>query len=171
AIGDRANREALDAFHRAIPDVAELRRRRWRIEHAQHLSPADIPRFGELGVIAAMQGVHCTSDAPYVIARLGRERAEEGAYAWRSLLDHGAVIVNGRDAPVESTDPNAPITASVTRRTPDGSRSFPEQAMTRDEALRSYTRGPRPSRPSRSTTRARWHPASSPTSSCWPATS
>ncbi|MGA0869286.1 MAG: amidohydrolase, partial [Planctomycetota bacterium] len=114
--------------------------RRFRIEHAQHLSPADIPRFAELGVIAAMQGIHCTSDAPYVIDRLGEGRAREGAYAWRSLLDTGAVIVNGTDAPVERIDPIASFAASVTRRASDGSRFFPEQCMTRIEALRSYTR-------------------------------
>jgi predicted amidohydrolase YtcJ len=139
-IGDRANREALDMFERILKPYEDRLARRWRIEHAQHLAAADIPRFGELGVIAAMQGIHCTSDAPYVIARLGEERAREGAYAWRSLLDTGAVIANGTDAPVESVDPIASFHASVTRETAAGWRFFPEQAMTREEALRSYTR-------------------------------
>lgn len=140
AIGDRANREALDVFEAVLADRENPKGRRFRIEHAQHLSPADIPRFAELGVIAAMQGIHCTSDAPYVVARLGEGRAREGAYAWRSLLDAGAVIVNGTDAPVEKIDPIASFDASVTRRAADGSRFFPEQCMTRMEALRSYTR-------------------------------
>jgi predicted amidohydrolase YtcJ len=140
AIGDRANREALDAFEATLDGREDATARRFRIEHAQHLSPADIPRFAELGVIAAMQGVHCTSDAPYVVARLGEGRAREGAYAWRSLLDAGAVIVNGTDAPVERIDPIASFDASVTRRAADGTRFFPEQCMTRLEALRSYTR-------------------------------
>jgi hypothetical protein len=139
AIGDRTNREVLniyeETFH-AHPDKHDLR---WRIEHAQHLDPADIPRFGKLGVIAAMQGIHCTSDAPFVILRLGEKRAEAGAYAWRSLLDSGAVVGNGTDAPVEEVNPIACFYASVTRRTKDGSQFYPKQCMTRFEALKSYT--------------------------------
>jgi len=83
AIGDRANREVLDIFEAAYEGGEDLR---WRIEHAQHLSLADIPRFGALGVIASMQGVHCTSDAPWVPSRIGDRRAEEGAYVWRKLI-------------------------------------------------------------------------------------
>ncbi|MEO5907419.1 MAG: amidohydrolase, partial [Saprospiraceae bacterium] len=99
AIGDRANHEVLNIFEQvfaAHPDKKDLR---WRIEHAQHLNPSDIPRFKELGVIASMQGIHCTSDAPFVEKRLGEERARTGAYAWRSLLDQGVVIANGTDTP------------------------------------------------------------------------
>src|SRR5690606_16816670 len=108
AIGDRANREVLDLFERTFADdVAALATARWRIEHAQHLHPADIPRFGALGVIASMQGIHCTSDAPFVVPRLGERRAEEGAYVWRALLDAGAIVTNGTDAPVEDVDPIA----------------------------------------------------------------
>jgi predicted amidohydrolase YtcJ len=139
AIGDRANRETLDVFEqtfRAHPDKKDLR---WRIEHAQHLNAADIPRFGKLGVIAAMQGVHCTSDAPYVLERLGRARAEEGAYVWRKLLDSGATIANGTDAPVEDVSPLASYYASVSRRLKNGGVFFGAQRMTRMEALRSYT--------------------------------
>ena len=117
----------------------DLRALRWRIEHAQHLDALDIPRFGELGVIASMQGVHCTSDAPFVISRLGRQRAQIGAYAWRSLLDSGARIVNGTDVPVERISPLECFYASVTRRRADGEVFFPEQSMSRLEALRSYT--------------------------------
>jgi predicted amidohydrolase YtcJ len=113
---------------------------RWRIEHAQHLDPDDIPRFKKLGVIAAMQAVHCTSDAPFVVKRLGEERARKGAYAWRSLLDAGAVVTNGTDAPVEDVDPLPSFYASVTRRRADsGLIFFPEQKITREEAIYSYT--------------------------------
>ena len=139
AIGDRANRETLDIYEsifRANPGKRDLR---WRIEHAQHLQPNDIPRFGELGVIAAMQGIHCTSDAPYVIARLGAKRAEEGAYVWQKLMKSGAVIANGTDAPVEDVDPIASFYASVSRKLKDGSRFYPDQRMSREEALKSYT--------------------------------
>ncbi len=139
AIGDRANRETLDLMERvfkANPDKKDLR---WRIEHAQHLHPADIPRFAALGVIASMQGSHATSDAPFVIPRLGERRAKEGAYVWRSLMASGAVVINGSDAPVEPVDPMVSFYASVTRRLKDGTEFFPEQKMTREEALRSYT--------------------------------
>lgn len=139
AIGDRANRRTLDLFERTFQKHPEKHSLRWRIEHAQHLSPADMPRFRRLGVIAAMQGIHATSDAPFVVPRLGERRAREGAYAWRSLLDSGAVIVNGTDAPVEQLDPIRSFHASVTRRLASGAAFFPEQRMTRPEALRSYT--------------------------------
>ncbi|QDV05485.1 N-substituted formamide deformylase precursor [Planctomycetes bacterium Poly30] len=139
AIGDRANRETLNIFERAFGDDAARKGLRWRVEHAQHLHPDDVPRFGKLGVIAAMQGIHCTSDAPWVYRRLGADRAESGAYLWRDLLDTGAVVMNGTDAPVEDLDPIASYHASVTRRLSDGSTFFPEQSMTRMEALRSYT--------------------------------
>lgn len=139
AIGDRANREALDLYEATFAAHPERRDWRWRIEHAQHLDPADIPRFAQLGVIAAMQGIHATSDAPFVEPRLGAARTKAGAYAWRALLDSGAIIANGTDAPVEPVDPLASFRASVTRRTADGSVFLPEQRMTRLEALRSYT--------------------------------
>lgn len=139
AIGDRANRETLDLFEAAFATHPGGRDRRWRIEHAQHLSPADVPRFKTLGVIAAMQGVHCTSDAPYVLERLGPARADEGAYVWRTLIDAGAVISNGTDTPVERIDPIVSYTSTVTRRLKDGSVFYGNQRMTRLEALKSYT--------------------------------
>lgn len=139
AIGDRANRVTLDIFERALASHPSPVNRRWRIEHAQHLSPSDIPRFGKLGVIAAMQGIHCTSDAVFVIQRLGNLRAKTGAYMWRSLLDSGAVVTNGTDAPVEDINPFPSLQATITRRLADGTQFFPEQAMTCEEALRSYT--------------------------------
>ncbi len=140
AIGDRANREVLNIYEETFTRLKkDGRAMRWRIEHAQHIDAADIPRFGRLGVIASMQGIHATSDAPYVLARLGQVRAAQGAYAWQRLLQTGAVIANGTDAPVEDIDPIASYYASVSRRVKDGSVFFPDQRMTRLQALRSYT--------------------------------
>ena len=139
AIGDRANRETLDVYaaaFRAHPGRSDWR---WRIEHAQHVSPADVPRFAELGVIASMQGIHATSDAPYVLARLGPDRAASGAYLWKTFLDAGVIVSNGTDVPVERIDPIANFHATVTRRTRDGSVFYGDQRMTREQALRSYT--------------------------------
>lgn len=139
AIGDRANRETLDLYQEifeANPDKTDTR---WRIEHSQHVHPDDLPRFAELGVIAAMQGVHCTSDGPWVLKRLGAERAESGAYMWRWLIDSGAVVTNGTDVPVEDIDPIASYYSSVARVCFDGTVFYPDQAMTREEALASYT--------------------------------
>ncbi|HEY6390891.1 MAG TPA: amidohydrolase [Bryobacteraceae bacterium] len=139
AIGDRANREVLNIYEAAFKQHPGKKSLRWRIEHAQHIDPVDIPRFGSLGVIASMQGIHCTSDAPYVFARLGRKRAEEGAYVWQKLMKSGAVVSNGTDTPVEDVDPIASFYASVSRKLKDGSVFFPDQRMSRMEALRSYT--------------------------------
>jgi predicted amidohydrolase YtcJ len=141
AIGDRGNREVLNIYEETFkrhPDK-NSKELRWRIEHAQHISAADIPRFGRLGVIASMEGIHATSDAPYVLARLGPKRAEEGAYVWQKLMKSGAVIANGTDAPVEDIDPIPSFYASVSRKTKDGSVFYPDQRMSRMEALRSYT--------------------------------
>lgn len=140
AIGDRANRETLDVFERVLGAAPDGKERRWRVEHAQHLNPAEIPRFAALGVVPSMQGIHCTSDAPFVVARLGEQRAEEGAYVWRSLTDAGSRIVNGTDAPVEDVDPIASYHATVTRRLADGTRFYPDQVLSRREALESYTK-------------------------------
>lgn len=139
AIGDRGNRETLDIFERTFNANPTKKDLRWRVEHAQHLSAQDIPRFGRLGVIASMQGVHCTSDAPYVTERLGATRAQEGAYVWQKLMQSGATIANGTDAPVEDVDPIASYYASVSRKLKDGSVFYPDQRMTRMEALKSYT--------------------------------
>ena len=141
AIGDRANRVVLDIMEEEKPKFGQ-EDWRWRIEHAQHLDTTDIPRFRTLGIIASMQGIHCTSDAPFVVSRLGEERARLGAYPWRSLLDAGVVIANGTDAPVEDVDPLISYYASVTRKRADnGFEFFPEQRMTREEAVYSYTLG------------------------------
>jgi hypothetical protein len=139
AIGDRANREVLNVYQEVFREHPDKKDLRWRIEHAQHLDPADIPRFGALGVIAAMQAIHCTSDGPFVIARLGRERAEAGAYVWQKLMKTGAVVGNGTDTPVEDVDPIQCYYAAVSRRLKDGTVFFPDQKMSRMEALRSYT--------------------------------
>ncbi|MEM9821308.1 MAG: amidohydrolase [Bacteroidota bacterium] len=139
AIGDRANREVLNIFESSFAGDFS-KDRRWRIEHAQHLDPTDIPRFREMGVIASIQGIHCTSDAPFVEKRLGNERARVGAYPWRTLLDNRVKIANGTDAPVEDVSALECIYASVTRKRADtGFEFFPEQRMTRQEALYSYT--------------------------------
>lgn len=140
AIGDKANREFLnicDSLYKIHPAGNTWR---WRSEHAQHLDTADIKRFASLGIFASMQGIHCTSDAPFVVKRLGEERSRTGAYAWRSLLDAGVIINNGTDAPVESIDAIECLYASITRKRKDSEQAFfPEQAMTRYEALYSYT--------------------------------
>lgn len=138
AIGDRGNRATLDIFKSALQDD---RTRRWRIEHAQHLHPEDIGRFARMGVIASMQSIHCTSDAPFVEKRLGKKRARQGAYVWRSLLRSGARLANGTDTPVEALSPLHNIYAAVTRRRVDnGVVFFKKQRLTRREALLSYTR-------------------------------
>jgi predicted amidohydrolase YtcJ len=139
AIGDRGNREILNIYEEAFAAHPEQKDLRWRVEHAQHLAPADIPRFGRLGVIAAMQGVHCISDGPWVVKKIGEKRAKEGAYVWRSLMGGGAIICNGTDAPVEDVDPIPSFYATVTRKMKDGTMFFPEQRLSRDEALRTYT--------------------------------
>jgi hypothetical protein len=140
AIGDRANREVLniyeETFRKNNKNGKDLR---WRIEHAQHLSAADIPRFGQMGVIAAMQTNHCTSDAVFVPARLGDKRSEEGAYVWQKLMKSGAVVADGTDAPVENVDPIPNYYAAVTRKLADGRVFYGDQKMSRMEALRSYT--------------------------------
>ncbi|NNL91024.1 MAG: amidohydrolase [Saprospiraceae bacterium] len=138
AIGDRANKETLDIIEKYSKSTDK--NLRWRVEHAQHLNPNDINRFKSTGAIASMQGIHCTSDAPFVVKRLGSMRAKVGAYAWKALLDQGVVIVNGTDVPVEKIDPFQNFYASVTRKRIDnGMAFFVEQRMTREQALRSYT--------------------------------
>lgn len=143
AIGDRANREVLNQYEKTFKENPEAAKdHRFRIEHAQHLTSQDIPRFAQLGIIPAMQAIHMSSDRPWAIDRLGKERIEEGAYVWQKLLKSGARIANGTDVPVEPISPVACFYASVTRRTlkgdpPEGYE--PDQKMTREQALRSYT--------------------------------
>jgi predicted amidohydrolase YtcJ len=139
AIGDRANREVLDVYERAFKAHPELHDARWRIEHAQHIAPADLPRFKQLGVIASMQGIHTISDAPWIPSKLGTERAKAESYLFRSLWDLGVVVTNGTDTPVEDVDPIPSFYGMVSRRTKDGTVFVPEQRLTRAEALKAYT--------------------------------
>jgi predicted amidohydrolase YtcJ len=143
AIGDRANQEILNRYEQAFNEnPAKAGNHRFRIEHAQHLHPNDIARFGALGVVPAMQAIHMSSDRPWAIDRLGEKRIKEGAYMWQSLLKSGAKIVNGTDAPVEPLNPIPSFYASVSRMTlkgePEGGYE-PEEKMTRAQALKSYT--------------------------------
>ena len=143
AIGDRANREVLDRYESAFTELPQLATdHRFRIEHAQHLHPEDIPRFAQLKVIPAMQAIHMSSDRAWAIDRLGEQRIKEGAYMWQSLLKSGIPIVNGTDVPVEPLNPIASFYASVTRKTLQGTPDEgyePAEKMTREQALRSYT--------------------------------
>jgi predicted amidohydrolase YtcJ len=139
AIGDRGNREVLDAFEQALG--ADPGDHRWRIEHAQVLAPADIPRLAKLGVIASMQPTHATSDMPWAQDRLGPQRIV-GAYAWRQLRDAGTRLALGSDFPVESVDPRLGLYAAVTRSDADGLPAGgwrPEEKLTAFEALRGFT--------------------------------
>jgi hypothetical protein len=142
AIGDRANRIVLDAYEKAMAEHPGARDPRLRIEHAQILDATDVPRFARLGVLAAMQGIHCPSDRPWAPARLGEGRVKEGAYAWRKLLDAGARVLNGTDAPVEDLSPIQNFHATVTRQDASGRPPGgfdPDQKLTRTEALRTMT--------------------------------
>ena len=139
AIGDRANREVLNVYERIFKDFPDKHDLRWRDEHAQHIDPADIQRFKQLGVIASMQGVHIISDGPWVAKRLGEERAQRTSYPWRSLMDAGVVVTNGTDTPVEDVDPIMSFYGSVSRKTKEGKVFIPEQRVTREEGLRAYT--------------------------------
>ena len=140
AIGDRGVREVLDLYERAWETMGvEGDDLRWRIEHAQHIDPADVPRFGQLGVVAAVQAIHGTSDGPWIPTRLGDERAQATSQPWRHLFETGALVTNGTDVPVEPIDAIASYYASVSRMMVNGERFYPEYAMTREEALQTYT--------------------------------
>ncbi len=143
AIGDRANRMVMDTFERVEKEVPKARDLRMRDEHAQILSAAEIPRFKALNVIASMQPTHCTSDMPWAPLRLGPERIAEGAYVWRKLMNAGAIVASGSDFPVEKPNPMLGLYAAITRQTPEGQPPggwAPDQRMTRDEALASFTK-------------------------------
>ena len=139
AIGDMANREVLNIYDEYLD---EGNNKRFRIEHAQHIDLIDIPRFKELGVIAAIQGIHMSSDRPWAIDRLGKQRIVDSAYPWQKLYQSGALIINGTDAPVEPINPLPSFYASVSRKTlnktPDGGYE-PGEKMSRELALRTYT--------------------------------
>jgi predicted amidohydrolase YtcJ len=146
AIGDRGNRMILGLYEKAFKEAGKQRSEgaRWRIEHAQVINAADIPRFAKLGVIASMQPSHAIGDLYFAGDRLGPDRLA-GAYAWKSLLDSGAVIAAGSDAPVEKGDPRIELYAAVARRSLDGHTGagwHPEQRVTRDQALKMLTLAP-----------------------------
>lgn len=142
AIGDRGNRETLNAFEQAARTTGlPLADARFRVEHAQILSPDDIPRFAQLGVIASMQPTHATSDMRWVQDRIGKARVA-GAYAWQSLLKAGATLAAGSDFPVESANPMLGLHAAATRQTADDQPPAgwrPEERLTRAQALRAFT--------------------------------
>ncbi len=144
AIGDRANREILDIYAETVEAGLALTHLPNRIEHVQLLHPADACRLAELGIVASMQPLHATSDMHIADQHWGARTV--GAYAWRTQLDHGAVLALGSDCPVETLDPLAGIHAAVTRRRTDGSPGpdgwHPEQRLTVEEAVRGYTLGP-----------------------------
>ena len=148
SIGDRGNRIMLDLYARAFAAVPVKERAvaepRWRIEHAQILNPADIPRFAQLGVIASMQPSHAISDLFFAPARLGPARLA-GAYAWHSLLESGAIVAGGSDAPVEKGDPLVEFYAAVTRRSLAGfadNNWHLEQRVSRAQALKMFSLAP-----------------------------
>jgi hypothetical protein len=148
AIGDRGNGLVLDAYGEAFAAVPRAQRRiqepRWRIEHAQVVRPADIPRFAQLGVIASMQPSHAIGDLHFAPARLGFERLA-GAYAWKSMVDARAIVVGGSDAPVERGDPLIEFYAAVARRDLSGFSGegwHAEQALDRTTALKLFTEWP-----------------------------
>jgi predicted amidohydrolase YtcJ len=142
AIGDRANRVVMDTFERVERELPGARALRNRNEHAQILDAAEIPRFAALGVIASMQPTHATSDMPWVPARIGAARTAEGAYVWQKLKHAGARLASGSDFPVEDPNPLLGFYAAITRQAPDGTPPggwAPDQRLSRDEALRSFT--------------------------------
>ena len=145
AIGDRGNRLVLDAYQQAYgPDAAGLKAARWRVEHAQVLAPDDLPRFAQLGVVASMQPSHAIGDLFFAPSRLGSERLK-GAYAWESLLQTGAVIAAGSDAPVEKGDPLVEFYAAAYRHDLKGFAGAQwglDEAVTRQQALTMLTAGP-----------------------------
>jgi len=140
AIGDAAVRQTIDTYEKVLAE-SPLPDHRWRIEHLQHVAPADFARLGKDSIIASMQSCHASSDLDFCETRLGRERTL-GSYAWRTVLDNGALIANGSDAPVEYVNPFNGIYAAVTRKTLQGEPAegwYPQLRMTREEALKSYT--------------------------------
>lgn len=142
AIGDRANRIAMDVFERVQAEISGARALRMRNEHAQILDAAEIPRFARLNVIASMQATHATSDMPWVPARIGAARAEEGAYVWQRLIKSGVVVANGSDFPVEEANPMLGFYAAITRQDPSGQPPggwMPDERLSRDETLTSFT--------------------------------
>jgi predicted amidohydrolase YtcJ len=148
AIGDRANRTILNLYEKAMaavpPEQRKIREPRWRVEHAQIVNPVDIPRFAKLGVIPSMQPSHAIGDLHFAPSRLGIKRLE-GAYAWQSFIKSGAIVPGGSDAPVERGEPMIEFYAAVARRDQKGFSGegwHPEQAVSREQALKMFTLWP-----------------------------
>jgi predicted amidohydrolase YtcJ len=141
-IGDRAVRELLDIYEGVFDANPELEDPRWRVEHCQVIHPEDLPRFANLGVIASIRGVFATSDGPWVVTRLGEERTRERGYAYQSLFQSGATVINGTDPPVEDINPMMNFYLSVTRKMGNGEVFIPEQRLSREQALATYTVNP-----------------------------
>ena len=141
-IGDRAARELFNIYEEQFKNNPDKKDNRWRIEHCQVIHPDDLPRFKELGVIASVRGIFATSDGPWVVKRVGVERTRERGYLYQSMFESGAVVVNGTDPPVEDIDPIDNFYRSVTREMTNGEIFFPEQRMTRRQALETYTVNP-----------------------------
>lgn len=148
AIGDKTNHLVLNNYEKAFKKYYKKKKittpvkDRFRIEHAQILDEFDIPRFAKLGIIASMQPTHCTSDMPWVHARIGKKRAQEGAYVWQKLIKSGAIIASGSDAPIESVNPLWGFYSAVTRQdhTEKPSKGwYPKQRMSREQALKTFT--------------------------------
>ena len=138
-IGDRAARELFNIYEEQFTIHPEKKDLRWRIEHAQVTHPDDLLRYAALGVIPGIQGIFACSDGPWVVDRLGVERTKERGYLFRSMAESGALIMNGTDPPVEEISPIASFHCSITRELSDGSIFQPEQRLTREQALQSYT--------------------------------
>ena len=138
-IGDRAARELLDIYEKNFRLNPARKDPRWRIEHCQVIHPADLIRFAKLKVIASIRGVFATSDGPWVVKRLGQKRARERGYLYRTLMDSGITVINGTDPPVEGISPLENIYRSITRQMENGELFFPEQRLTRQQALETYT--------------------------------
>lgn len=138
-IGDRATRELFRIYEAEFAAHPEVKDPRWRIEHAQVIHPDDLPRFAGLGVIPAVQGIFACSDGPWVEDRLGPVRTRERGYQYRTLWESGAVVTNGTDPPVEDIDPIASFACTTTRKLGDGAVFQPEQTLSREQTLRSYT--------------------------------
>src|SRR6266568_4812600 len=145
AIGDRANRLIVDLYEAAFkavpPEQRKIKEPRWRVEHAQIVDPADLPRFAKLGVIPSMQPSHAISDLFFAPARLGMDRLA-GAYAWQSFLKSGCIITGGSDAPVERGEPMIEFYAAVARKSIKGESGeawHREQAVSREQALKMFT--------------------------------
>ena len=138
-IGDRAVRELLDIYEKNFSLNPSPNDRRWRIEHCQVIHPDDLLRFAKLKVIASIRGVFATSDGPWVVKRLGEKRARERGYLYRTLMDSGVTVINGTDPPVEGISPIENFYRSITREMDNGELFFPEQRLTRQQALETYT--------------------------------